>query len=65
MPTFITSPAFRKRGGLKPSLVYKVYVDGVKSADLGGSSAQSAILMAIVIALTVIQFRFIERKVNY
>lgn len=46
-------------------LVYKVYVDGVKSADLGGSSAQSAILMAIVIALTVIQFRFIERKVNY
>ena len=46
-------------------LVYKVYVDGVKSADLGGSSAQSAILMLIVIALTVIQFRFIERKVNY
>ena len=46
-------------------LVYKVYVDGVKSADIGGSSAQSAILMLIVIALTVIQFRFIERKVNY
>ncbi|MEO8124801.1 MAG: sn-glycerol-3-phosphate ABC transporter permease UgpA [Burkholderiales bacterium] len=46
-------------------LVYKVYVDGVKSADLGGSSAQSAVLMVIVIALTVIQFRFIERKVNY
>ncbi len=46
-------------------LVYKVYVDGVRSADLGGSSAQSVILMLIVIALTVIQFRFIERKVNY
>ena len=46
-------------------LVYKVYHDGVKAADLGGSSAQSAILMLIVIALTVIQFRFIERKVNY
>jgi len=46
-------------------LVYKVYNDGVKAADLGGSSAQSAILMVIVIALTVVQFRFIERKVNY
>ena len=51
--------------GATQILVYKVYVDGVKSADLGGSSAQSAILMLIVIALTVIQFRFIERKVNY
>jgi len=37
----------------------------VKSADIGGSSAQSVILMMIVIALTVIQFRFIERKVQY
>ncbi len=46
-------------------LVYKVYHDGVKSADLGGSSAQSVVLMLIVIALTVIQFRFVERKVNY
>jgi sn-glycerol 3-phosphate transport system permease protein len=46
-------------------LVYKVYHDGVKSADLGGSSAQSVILMVIVIALTVIQFRFVERKVQY
>ena len=51
--------------GATQILVYKVYVDGVKSADLGGSSAQSAILMAIVIVLTVIQFRFVERKVNY
>src|SRR6202795_4945613 len=46
-------------------LVYKVYHDGVKSADLGGSSAQSVVLMIIVIALTVAQFRFVERKVNY
>ena len=46
-------------------LVYKVYHDGVKAADLGGSSAQSVILMFIVIVLTVAQFRFIERKVQY
>jgi len=46
-------------------LVYKVYHDGVKAADLGGSSAQSVILMLIVIALTVVQFRYIERKVQY
>src|SRR5947208_1971651 len=39
-------------------LVYKVYYDGVKAADLGGSSAQSVVLMLIVIALTVVQFRF-------
>ena len=46
-------------------LVYKVYHDGVKAADLGGSSAQSVILMLVVIALTVVQFRYIERKVQY
>ena len=46
-------------------LVYKVYHDGVKAADLGGSSAQSVILMIIVIALTVVQFRYVERKVQY
>jgi sn-glycerol 3-phosphate transport system permease protein len=46
-------------------LVYKVYHDGVKAADLGGSSAQSVILMLIVIGLTIIQFRFVERKVQY
>jgi sn-glycerol 3-phosphate transport system permease protein len=46
-------------------LVYKVYHDGVKSADLGGSSAQSVVLMFIVIALTVVQFRFVERRVQY
>ena len=51
--------------GATQILVYKVYYDGVKGADLGGSSAQSVILMAIVIALTVVQFRYVERKVQY
>jgi len=46
-------------------LVYKVYKDGFKALDLGGSAAQSVILMAIVIVLTVVQFRYIERKVQY
>lgn len=46
-------------------LVYKVYYDGVKAADLGGSSAQSVVLILIVIALTVAQFRFVEKKVQY
>ena len=46
-------------------LVYKVYNDGFVNLDLGGSAAQSVILMAVVIFLTVVQFRFIERKVHY
>lgn len=46
-------------------LVYKVYFDGFKAMDLGGSAAQSVVLMVIVVALTVVQFRFIEKKVNY
>jgi sn-glycerol 3-phosphate transport system permease protein len=46
-------------------LVYKVFNDGFKNGDLGGSAAQSAVLMAIVIALTVVQFRYVERKVQY
>ena len=46
-------------------LVYKVYYDGFKAMDLGGSAAQSVVLMAIVVALTVIQFRFIEKRVTY
>ena len=46
-------------------LVYKVWYDGVVGLDLGGSAAQSVILMAIVIALTAVQFRFIERRVHY
>jgi sn-glycerol 3-phosphate transport system permease protein len=51
--------------GATQILVYKVYYDGVKAADLGGSSAQSVILMFIVITLTVLQFRFVERRVQY
>jgi sn-glycerol 3-phosphate transport system permease protein len=46
-------------------LVYKVYYDGFKALDMGGSAAQSVILMAIVVALTVVQFRFVEKKVQY
>jgi sn-glycerol 3-phosphate transport system permease protein len=46
-------------------LVYKVWYDGIVGLDLGGSAAQSVVLMAIVIALTAIQFRFIERRVHY
>ncbi|MBA4262433.1 MAG: sn-glycerol-3-phosphate ABC transporter permease UgpA [Comamonadaceae bacterium] len=47
------------------TLVYKVYKDGVHNLDLGGSAAQSVVLMTIVILLTVIQFKFIERRVHY
>ena len=46
-------------------LVYKVYADGFKGLDLGSSYAQSVVLMAIVIALTAVQFRYVERKVHY
>jgi sn-glycerol 3-phosphate transport system permease protein len=46
-------------------LVYKVYYDGFKAMDINGSAAQSVVLMLIVIALTVIQFRFVEKKVHY
>ena len=51
--------------GATKILVYKVFHDGFLGLDLGGSAAQSVILMSIVIALTVIQFRFIERRVHY
>ena len=46
-------------------LVYKVYYDGFKALDLGGSAAQSVVLMVILIALTVMQFRYVEKRVNY
>jgi sn-glycerol 3-phosphate transport system permease protein len=46
-------------------LVYKVWNDGFRGQDLGGSAAQSVILMCIVIVLTALQFRFVERKVQY
>lgn len=56
------------RGGPGKStetLVYKVYTDGLLGGNLGSSAAQSVVLMVIVIVLTAIQFRFVERKVNY
>jgi sn-glycerol 3-phosphate transport system permease protein len=46
-------------------LVFKVYNDGFRGLDLGGSAAQSVVLMTIVVALTILQFRFIERRVHY
>ena len=46
-------------------LVYKLYYDGFKALDMGGSAAQSVVLMFIVITLTVIQFRFVEKRVQY
>jgi len=65
--TFGIIHAVTKGGPAKSTeiLVYKVYNDGFIGLDLGGSAAQSVILMAIVIGLTVIQFRYIERRVEY
>lgn len=47
------------------TLVYKVYVDGFRGNDLGGSSAQSVVLMVLVLLLTIAQFRFVERRIHY
>ena len=47
------------------TLIYKVYNDGFVGLDLGGSSAQSVVLMAVVIVLTLLQFRYVEKKVTY
>ncbi|TLP46223.1 MULTISPECIES: ABC transporter permease subunit [Cohaesibacter] len=47
------------------TLVYKVYVDGFRGNDLGGSSAQSVILMVLVLAMTIFQFRLVERRIHY
>ncbi len=65
--TFGIIHAVTKGGPAKATeiLVYKVYNDGFIGLDLGGSAAQSVVLMAIVIVLTVIQFRYIENKVKY
>jgi sn-glycerol 3-phosphate transport system permease protein len=52
-------------GGATTTLVYKVYQDGFLGADLGLSSAQSVILMILVMALVMVQFRFVERKIHY
>ncbi|WP_421780793.1 ABC transporter permease subunit [Falsirhodobacter deserti] len=47
------------------TLVYKVYDDGFRGNDIGGSSAQSVILMLVVFALTIVQFRFLEKRIHY
>jgi sn-glycerol 3-phosphate transport system permease protein len=52
-------------GGETSILVYKVYYDGFKAMDLGSSAAQSVILMLIVVVLTIVQFRYVEKKVQY
>lgn len=46
-------------------LIYKAWYDGLIAQDLGRSSAQAVILMVIVIGLTIVQFRYVERKVHY
>lgn len=46
-------------------LVYRVFTDGFKGGDLGGSAAQSVVLMVVVILLTVVQFKYVEKKVQY
>ena len=51
--------------GATTTMVYKVYADGRLGGDLGGSAAQSVVLMVIVIALTAVQFRYVERRVQY
>jgi sn-glycerol 3-phosphate transport system permease protein len=52
-------------GKATQTLVYKAFADGRLGGDLGGSAAQSVILMVIVISLTALQFRYVERKVTY
>ena len=52
-------------GKATETLIYKVYTDGVINLDLGGSAAQSVILLLVVITLTAIQFKYIERRVYY
>lgn len=47
------------------TLVYKVYQDGYLGLNLGSSSAQSVLLMLIVMVLTFVQFRYVERRVQY
>lgn len=52
-------------GKATETLIYKVYVEGVQNTNFGSSAAQSVILMVLVVTLTMIQFRFIERRVHY
>jgi len=52
-------------GGATNILVYKVYQDGFIGLDLGSSAAQSIVLMTLIITITVVQFKYVERKVQY
>ncbi len=52
-------------GGATNTLVYKVYQDGFIGLNLGSSAAQSVVLMALIVTITVLQFRYVERKVQY
>lgn len=52
-------------GDVPLTLVYQVYLDGFRGQDIGGSSAQSVILMVLVLALTIFQFRMVERRIHY
>ncbi|MDG3088041.1 ABC transporter permease subunit [Vibrio hannami] len=52
-------------GGSTTSMVYKVFTDGFVGADLGGSAAQSVVLLVLVLGLTYLQFRFVEKRVHY
>jgi sn-glycerol 3-phosphate transport system permease protein len=52
-------------GNATETLIYRAYVEGVQNTNLGSAAAQSVILMLLVVALTMIQFRFIERRVHY
>jgi sn-glycerol 3-phosphate transport system permease protein len=67
LDTFAVIDATTHGGPVKATaiLVYKLYYDGFKALDMGGSAAQSVVLMVIVVGLTVIQFRYVEKKVNY
>jgi len=62
------SPASVTQGGpskATETLIYKVFNDGFIGLDFGGSSAQSVVMMLIVMVLTFLQFRYVERKVTY
>lgn len=52
-------------GGATQTMVYKVYKDGFVGLDLGSSAAQSVILMIVIIVLTLLQFKYVEKKVQY
>lgn len=65
--TFGVIDALTKGGPGKATetMVYKLFVDGYKNFQINSSAAQSVVLMALVILLTSVQFRFIERRVHY